>query len=189
MDVNGGEAFDQAVAILHQRVHPLRRLTVIGIKGEQPDLTDSGKPPDVLTIDARQTFNARFQPGQLSEADARLHVGQFEVKSNARMNVVPSCAAHGASLIFQLTHSYGKRLIIGYDQTSLPGRDRLVRRERETAGEAEGAETLPPVTRSKRLRRIFNHDEAARGRDLQDSIDRRRPSADMDRHDRLRPRG
>src|SRR5204863_8305296 len=142
----------------------------------------------IRSIDVSEPVAARIEPGELAEPDRRLQVGQLEIESDAGMDVVAARAPHRSPLILQLAQADGKGIVVGNDQTSLARGDRLVRREREASGAAEGPEILSVMPGSERLGGVLDHRNAVRIRAVQDALDRGSASADVHRYHRSRPR-
>ena len=160
------QEFDKAVAIVNERVDPLRRFAVVNVERQYRDFVDAGERLPVHAVHVGEATNAGVEPLQLGQADGGLEIRELEVEPDTGMNVVAACSTDRPALILQFAKSHHQALIARDHEAALARRDRLVRREREAAGLAEGAEPSFAVTRAQRLRRVLDDGDPMRGGDV-----------------------
>src|SRR5262249_25589094 len=152
------------------------------------DAVAAGQLARVDLVVAPLTVETRTQIAELRDADGRLEVRELEVEADLRMHVVPAGALHRPALVLERTYAPRYRVVVRRDDATLPGRDRLVRRERERARDAEEPQIPAAAPGSERLGGVLDDGDAARGCAPADRGHVGAAPAHMDGHDRARAR-
>ena len=120
--------------MLHHGIGPLGRFAGSDVEAGQENPGQIAEPSGIAEVDRPHSLKPLLQMPKLCHAHRGLKVRKLEIVSDAVVHVVPARAAHRPPLIFQLAEPSAEAVVVGQNGAALPGRDRLVGREREAAG-------------------------------------------------------